>query len=66
MRWVLIVVGILLALMGSIWMLQGLNVLGGSVMSGHSFWGWAGLAGVILGLGLLFLGIRKGPGKAKV
>ncbi|MFI5369146.1 MAG: hypothetical protein ACHQ1F_09055 [Spirochaetia bacterium] len=36
MRWVLLIVGILLVLLGAVWVLQGTNVLTGSaVMSGH-------------------------------
>ena len=34
--WLLVVIGILLVLVGGLWMLQGLNVLGGSVMSGKT------------------------------
>ena len=39
-----------MVLMGTVWTLQGLNVLGGSFMSGESFWAGAGLAFLIAGL----------------
>ncbi len=65
MRWVLITVGVLLSLTGIVWVLQGLNILGGSFMSGNSMWGWIGAIALVFGLGLLYLGVRKGTPKAK-
>ena len=62
MRWVLLGGGLLLSLTGVIWILQGLDELGGSAMSGQPFWAWAGLAALIAGLGLLYAGIRRGAG----
>lgn len=58
MRWVGIVVGVLLALLGALWLLQGIGVLGGSAMSGQSFWAAVGLVALVVGLGLLYLGGR--------
>ena len=65
MRWVLITVGVLLCLTGIVWVLQGLNILGGSFMSGNSMWGWIGAIALAIGLGLLYLGVRKGTPKAR-
>jgi hypothetical protein len=45
--------GVLLALVGLIWTLQGLNVLGGSVMSGVTAWAVIGPIVVILGVWLV-------------
>ena len=42
-----LVVGVVLILVGIVWTLQGLDVLGGSGMSGNSFWA---VAGPIVGL----------------
>jgi hypothetical protein len=39
--------------MGAIWFLQGIDVLGGSGMSGHGIWAWIGSAVVLFGLWLL-------------
>ena len=60
MRWVLLVVGVVLSLLGLTWTLQGLQILGGSAMSGKSFWIWAGIVTVVAGLVFLYKGIRKG------
>jgi hypothetical protein len=66
MRWALIIVGVLLSFAGGIWLLQGLDILGGSFMSGKSMWGWIGAVALVIGLGLLYLGLRRGMPKAKV
>ena len=59
MRWVLMVVGFVLVLLGNAWILQGLNVLPGSFMSGQAFWAGAGLVALIVGVGLLVAGLRR-------
>ncbi len=59
MRWVLMVVGFVLVLLGNVWILQGLNVLPGSFMSGQLFWAGAGLVALIVGVGLLVAGLRR-------
>jgi hypothetical protein len=59
MRWVLTIGGAVLALLGTIWMLQGLNVLPGSFMTGQPFWAAAGLVSLLVGLGLLVTGLRR-------
>jgi hypothetical protein len=60
-RWALMVSGVMLALLGTVWLLQGLNLLPGSFMTGQVFWAWAGLLALVVGLGLLFVGARR-PG----
>ena len=49
---VLLVVGVLLIAMGGLWFLQGIGVVGGSVMTGVTLWAIVGpvvaLAGVLL------------------
>ena len=59
MRWVMIVVGVLLALIGAVWSLQGVGVLQGSVMTGSSFWATVGVLALICGLVLLYVGVRR-------
>ena len=50
--WPWLALGVLLALVGAVWTLQGLNVLGGSAMSGSLLWATIGpivlIAGVVL------------------
>ena len=59
LHWVLLGVGVLLDLLGSIWMLQGMNVLPGSFMTGQPFWAGAGAVAVIVGMGLVLLAMRR-------
>jgi hypothetical protein len=47
------IVGILLVLFGSIWFLQGINVLPGSFMTGQIR--WAVYGGIALGAGIALL-----------
>ncbi len=57
--------GVLLVLAGGVWLLQGLNVLPGSFMTGQPFWAYAGAVCLLVGAGLLFwslLGARRKGG----
>jgi Mg2+ and Co2+ transporter CorA len=44
------IIGIILILLGLIWILQGSNVIGGSIMSGQSQWLYIGTVIAIIGL----------------
>ena len=57
-RIVLMVMGCVLILMGVVWTLQGLGVLGGSAMSGQTLWAVLGPVVVVVGAVLLFRGRR--------
>ncbi len=59
MRIVLSIIGILLALMGAVWFLQGVNILPGSFMTGQIQWAIYGAIAVILGIGLLVAANRR-------
>ena len=48
-------VGLLLFLIGGTWVLQGINVLPGSFMTGHIEWAVYGAIAMTVGLILLFL-----------
>lgn len=48
--------GILIIVVGLVWTLQGLNVLGGSVMSGVTLWAVIGPVVAVLGLTLALSG----------
>ena len=54
MRIVASIIGIIMVVMGLVWTLQGANILGGSVMSGHTQWLYVGIAVVLVGLLLLY------------
>ena len=58
-RGVLIVVGIVLLLAGIVWTLQGLNIMGGSAMSGDSTWAIVGPIVFVIGMLLFLFGVRS-------
>lgn len=60
-RVVLVGVGFLLTLAGVVFTLQGLGILGGSVMSGITFWAVAGPVIALAGLVMAFIGLRDRP-----
>ena len=53
------VIGVILLLVGALWVGQGLGVLPGSAMSGVSFWAWVGAAFVLVGAALLVASRRR-------
>ncbi|GAA2067210.1 hypothetical protein GCM10009820_36340 [Leifsonia soli] len=60
-----LILGIVLVLIGLLWTLQGLNVLGGSVMSGSPLWGTIGPLVLIVGVVLILVALlrrRRGSG----
>jgi len=59
MKIALNILGVLLVLAGSIWFLQGINVLPGSFMSGQTQWAVRGGIAALVGVGLLFWANRK-------
>ena len=60
-RVVLVGTGFVLALAGVVFTLQGVGILGGSVMSGVTFWVVAGPVIVLAGVILAAIGLRDGP-----
>jgi type IV secretory pathway VirB6-like protein len=60
MRIVLRVLAILLILVGIIWILQGINVLPGSFMTGQMQWAYRGGAAAVVGVVLLLFASRTG------
>lgn len=55
------IAGILLLLVGLVWILQGANILGGSTMSGQSQWLYIGIVVALAGAGLIYLIRRRRP-----
>jgi hypothetical protein len=51
--WVRGIVGIVMFLVGAVWIGQGLDVLHGSGMSGHGVWAVIGAVFVLIGLAFL-------------
>jgi len=48
---------------GLIWTLQGLNVLGGSAMTGQTLWAVVGPIVAIAGVVIVGLGVRRGTAR---
>jgi hypothetical protein len=44
------IVGIILVLLGGLWIAQGSNLMAGSAMSGQSMWLWIGVVVAIVGV----------------
>ena len=57
--WTLMTVGLLAVVLGGLWTLQGLGVVGGSVMSGVRIWATIGPIVSLVGLVLIVLGVRR-------
>ncbi len=63
-----LVLGVVLVLLGLLWVLQGLDVVGGSGMSGHAIWAVIGIIVGAVGVFLLIRGARSGaagPGSSR-
>jgi len=56
---VLVVIGLVAALAGLVWTLQGLGYVGGSFMSGATVWAIIGPIVALVGLVLITLGLRR-------
>jgi hypothetical protein len=57
--YVLVIVGLVAVLLGGVWALQGIGVIGGSVMSNSPTWVVIGAVVVVAGLLTIVLGARK-------
>jgi hypothetical protein len=64
-RVILLVGGVVLLLVGVLWTLQGLGVVGGSVMSGVTLWAIVGPIVALVGVFLLWRASRRTLGNAK-
>lgn len=60
MRILIRVLAVLLVGMGVVWILQGINVLPGSFMTGHIEWAYRGGAAVLVGIVLFLIATRGG------
>ena len=55
----LVVIGLVAALAGLVWTLQGLGYVGGSFMSGATMWAVIGPIVALIGLVLITVGLRS-------
>ena len=56
MKTLLFVIGGLLILGGAVWVLQGVNILPGSFMTGQIQWAINGAIAIAIGIGLILFG----------
>jgi hypothetical protein len=54
-----LIVGVVLCLIGALWIAQGLDVVKGSAMTGHGIWAVLGTVVVVAGLALIAAGARR-------
>ena len=59
MRYVLLIVGGLMILVGGVWLLQGLGILPGSFMTAQPFWAVMGAILLAVGALLVLAGFRS-------
>ncbi|SFR93560.1 hypothetical protein SAMN04487846_0820 [Microbacterium sp. cf046] len=55
--WLFLIPGVILSAVGLVWTLQGLNVLGGSAMSGSPLWATIGPIVLVVGVVLIVIAI---------
>jgi hypothetical protein len=60
LRYVLLIVGGLMVLVGAVWLLQGVGILPGSFMTGQLFWAVVGAIFLVVGGLLVLAGLRQG------
>jgi hypothetical protein len=59
MKLVLTILGALMVLLGGVWILQGLNLLPGSFMTGQIQWAIYGAVLAVVGLGVIYWSWRR-------
>lgn len=62
-RPLLLGIGVLLVIVGAVWFLQGIDVLGGSGMSGKTLWTVIGAIVALAGVAILVTGLRRRSGR---
>ncbi len=59
MKWLINIIGVILILVGVVWLLQGVNILPGSFMSGHLIYSLLGLIVGAIGIAILAYNSRR-------
>lgn len=65
MRAALPIVGVILILLGLIWVGQGVGLIPGSFMTGQLFWAFAGAVCILIGTSALYFTFRRPKVKAE-
>jgi hypothetical protein len=65
MRWIRVLTGAALLVVGAVWALQGYGKLEGSFMTGSPVWMWIGIVSVVLGIALLLTSRPRGERRAR-
>lgn len=63
-EWVRRVAGVILALIGLVWLGQGLGLIPGSFMTGDPFWAAAGAVIIVIGAAVAWSGLGRSSGSA--
>ena len=58
-HWITFAVGIVLVLVGAVWVLQGIGVITGSFMTGQKLWFLIGLVAFLVGVVLVAANVTK-------
>jgi len=59
MKWIFTIIGVFLIVIGIIWILQGVNILPGSFMTGHIQWAVFGAISAAIGIVLITRANRR-------
>jgi uncharacterized integral membrane protein len=62
-RWISLAVGVVLLLVGAVWVLQGAGVVTGSFMTGQKLWFLIGLASFLVGVVVVAATTRRSARK---
>jgi hypothetical protein len=65
MRWIRVLIGVALVVVGAVWALQGYGKLEGSFMTGSPVWMWIGILSVALGVVLLLTSRPRASGRTR-
>ncbi|NBH02709.1 MULTISPECIES: hypothetical protein [Amycolatopsis] len=58
-RWITLAVGVVLVLVGAVWVLQGVGVITGSFMTGQKLWFLIGLVAFLVGVVLVAANLTR-------
>ncbi|GHG38788.1 MULTISPECIES: hypothetical protein [Amycolatopsis] len=58
-RWITLAAGVVLVLVGAVWVLQGIGVITGSFMTGQKLWFLIGLVAFLVGVVLVAANLTR-------